>query len=75
MIQAFPFDAHVFDCPEIILPSVIVRELVKEVAALLSEVDVSTGDRLTLSLLIVRLCSFRETAVRFPTAPILREVK
>ncbi len=49
-----PLDVQVFDCHEVILPSVVRREFVQEVAALPSEVGVTLRYAPSLLLVVVR---------------------
>ena len=49
-----PLDVQVFDRHEVVLPSVVVRELVQEVAALPSKVGVTLRDPPPLLLVVVR---------------------
>ena len=49
-----PLHVQVFDCHEVVFQSVVVRELVQEVAALPSEVGVTLRDLPPLLLVVVR---------------------
>jgi len=47
-----PLHVQVFDCHEVVLPSVVVREFVQEVAALPSEVGVTLRNAPSLLLVV-----------------------